>query len=69
MVQSLDDRGWVSDVIVENRDLRTPPDSRPIGHPQRDILKVVQNRNFHVSPFFKVVLGKRRRTSGATRGP
>jgi hypothetical protein len=47
---SLDRRGGISDVIVENRDLRAPRDGRPVGQLQGDMLKVVQDHNFHRAP-------------------
>ena len=48
--QPLDERGGISDVIVEYRDLRAPSDCRPIGQPQGHILIVVEDRNFHRTP-------------------
>jgi hypothetical protein len=39
--------GGISEVIREYRDLRTPRDRRPISQPQGDILKVIQDCNFH----------------------
>jgi hypothetical protein len=37
-------------MIIENRDLRAALDGRPVGQPQGDMLKVVQDRNFHRAP-------------------
>ena len=37
----------VSEVVVEHRDVGPGGDLRPVGHAQRDTLKVVEDRNFH----------------------
>jgi hypothetical protein len=37
-------------MVVEHRDLGVPPDGRPVGKPERDVLVIVEDRNLHGAP-------------------
>jgi hypothetical protein len=50
--QALDHSRGIGDVIVEHSDLGVPPDDRPVGKPQRNVLVVVEDRNLHWTPSF-----------------
>lgn len=45
--QPLHDRVGVEEVIIEDGDLGVSRHRRPVGHAQRDVLVVVENRNLH----------------------
>ncbi len=48
-LQPLDDGGRVADVVIEHGDRGAAGDLRPVGHGQRDVLVVVEDRDLHAA--------------------
>ena len=58
--QPVDHGVGIGEVVVEDRDVGSGSDRRPVGHTHRDVLVIVENRNLHRAQSFTQVMARGR---------